>query len=79
MTNFANFISSAKAQSIFDNIPVSELDNFKTSKHFNASVHRVVYRGVRRVNTTSPYLRGKKNSYTLKADATHFSVYNKSL
>lgn len=59
--------SSITERSIFSNIPIEFLQDFKSSRFHDPSRMRIVYRGPRNVDPNS----------TRKHEATAFSVYIK--
>jgi hypothetical protein len=59
--------SSISETSIFSNIPIDLLQDFKSSRFHDPSRMRIVYRGPRKIDPHS----------TRKSEATAFSVYIK--
>jgi hypothetical protein len=65
LENFDIWQSGEHHTSVWNNIPIQFLDDFKSSSNWDNRRYRIVYRGKR---LHSP-------NYTLKAEATAFSIY----
>jgi hypothetical protein len=62
---YSKYLSLIKRTSLWDNIPINLLDDFKACGSYDSRKMRIVYRGPRE----------KFSSFTHKCNATAFSVY----
>ncbi len=72
--NVANYLSLGKL-SLFAGIPIQYLQEFKEFLKQNNIKYRIVFRGPRNASVGDFRHKFARQSWCLKENATHFSVY----